>query len=244
MQETLFSDFPSESERNMNPKIGKFSRKCAIKGCLSRDGHVQRESANCPKFFNFPAQSRNPEKRRRWVEVVQRINEDSNWMPKKSSFICHLHFISGKHSMTRADPDYVPSRFGADAQVQEVEKEVNKCVMRPILKIGIKASQVNIQNPIVVVETEANIKKKFLVTETSVKDPVAMNKADSNVQKPIVVIDTEAKVVTGTETTQIQASAIPTSDNELSNSSDIPMVRKKFINIFQHRGAVLTLIFL
>ena len=73
---------------------------CSAVGCTKMSGKCERGIS----FYRFPA---DPEKRAKWVAAVRR----ENWEPKKSSWICSAHFVSGKKSEDALSPDYVPSVF-------------------------------------------------------------------------------------------------------------------------------------
>ena len=75
-------------------------KSCSAVGCTNRSGRCKRRIS----FYRFPA---DPEKRAKWVAAVRR----ENWEPKKSSWICSAHFVSGKKSEDAFSPDYVPSVF-------------------------------------------------------------------------------------------------------------------------------------
>ena len=75
-------------------------KSCSAVGCTNRSGRCKRGIS----FYRFPA---DPEKWAQWVAAVRR----ENWEPKKSSWICSAHFVSGKKSEDALSPDYVPSVF-------------------------------------------------------------------------------------------------------------------------------------
>ena len=62
------------------------------------------------QFFSIPAQSRNAEQRHLWLKALNRISADgSPWVPKYKALVCSRHFVGGKPSSMRNDPDYSPS---------------------------------------------------------------------------------------------------------------------------------------
>ena len=103
-------------DKNIGKKFKKNGQKkpggtyCCVKGCHKNEG------ANSPetRFFRFPKR-RNPEQHELWLKAINRVCPDgSPWEPSKTGVVCSEHFISGRPSPTRIDPDYVPSIFGTD----------------------------------------------------------------------------------------------------------------------------------
>ncbi|KAJ3592460.1 hypothetical protein NHX12_007587 [Muraenolepis orangiensis] len=68
----------------------------------------RRTPGTCLSFYRFP---RDPERKRRWVDAVNR----QGWQPNDGSRLCSTHFISGKQVKNPRSPDYVPSIFSPPA---------------------------------------------------------------------------------------------------------------------------------
>ena len=92
--------------------------RCVIKSCKSTNVMPSK-----PSFFKFSTVNQ-PRKRQLWIEIVRKVNKNPSWMPKKSSKICGLHFVSGKHSPRSYEKDYVPTIFGPEDDV-EVQVDEN-----------------------------------------------------------------------------------------------------------------------
>ena len=89
---------------------------CAVAGCGNshyrlekwRSEYCQRHQCKfdtgkcvCPPpfvFFQFPAETRDPQARKEWCRLVNRKDPKTgkNWVPKKHSRICSKHFPDGK----------------------------------------------------------------------------------------------------------------------------------------------------
>lgn len=92
----------SKSRRSKNN--GK--RYCAIVGCHNHEGTPGIT------FTVVPAASRDPERRRKWIEAINRVNPDgSEWIPSQHSVVCSAHFVSGVANRSWYSQDYVPSLF-------------------------------------------------------------------------------------------------------------------------------------
>ena len=79
-------------------------RYCSVVDCHS---HHKDPSVT---LFNFP--KRNPIQAKLWAKAIRRTNSDgTQWTPNEASRICSKHFVSGRYSRTRSNPDYVPSIF-------------------------------------------------------------------------------------------------------------------------------------
>ncbi len=79
---------------------------CSVVGC-HRNSTKDKGKV---RFFSFP--KLNKEQRELWISALKRQNEDgSRWLPSRHSKVCSDHFVSGKWSPTRGDPDYFPSKF-------------------------------------------------------------------------------------------------------------------------------------
>ena len=72
---------------------------CCAFGCASR--YSKKKGV---KLYRFP---RDPERRSLWIQAIKR----EKWQPNEHSRICGRHFISGRPSRFRNDPDFVPSIF-------------------------------------------------------------------------------------------------------------------------------------
>ncbi len=79
---------------------------CCVVGC-HRNSQADQGKVS---FFSFP--KKNQEQRQKWVNAVHRVNPDgSQWKPGPYAKICSDHFVSGRWSPTRNDPDYAPTQF-------------------------------------------------------------------------------------------------------------------------------------
>ncbi|XP_059895294.1 uncharacterized protein LOC132448209 isoform X1 [Gadus macrocephalus] len=76
---------------------------CVVSGCRNR-----RTPGTALSFYRFP---RDPERKQRWVDAVNR----QGWQPNDGSRLCSSHFISGKQVKNPRSPDYVPSLFSPPA---------------------------------------------------------------------------------------------------------------------------------
>ena len=84
-------------------------KRCSALGCPSYEGDPDT------KFFNFP--SRNLEARNLWIKALKiNLEDGSEWKPSKKSVVCQKHFVLGRPSPTRLDPDYAPSIFPTHGQ--------------------------------------------------------------------------------------------------------------------------------
>ena len=72
--------------------------------CCAVDCHSRYSKEKGMKLFRFPT---NPSRRDAWIRAISR----NNWIPNEYSWICQLHFISGKPSPFPNNPDYVPFKF-------------------------------------------------------------------------------------------------------------------------------------
>jgi hypothetical protein len=72
---------------------------CCAFGCASR--YSKKKGV---KLYRFPM---DPERRSLWIQAIKR----EKWQPTEHSRICGRHFISGRPSRFRNDPDFVPSIF-------------------------------------------------------------------------------------------------------------------------------------
>ena len=72
---------------------------CCAFGCASR--YSKKKGV---KLYRFP---RDPERRSLWIQAIKR----EKWQPNEHSRVCGRHFISGRPSRFRNDPDFVPSIF-------------------------------------------------------------------------------------------------------------------------------------
>lgn len=63
-------------------------------------------------FFRFPSEKTYPARRAAWIAAVKRVNPDGTpWQPNRHSRICGAHFITGRPSIFKDHPDYVPTVF-------------------------------------------------------------------------------------------------------------------------------------
>ena len=80
-------------------------RYCCVVDCHSRYGDEGIE------LYTFPTR-KNPVQAEKWRRAVKRRNPDgSAWKESLNTRICSMHFISGRFSWNKCDPDYVPSVF-------------------------------------------------------------------------------------------------------------------------------------
>ena len=98
------SETPSTS--NPRPKKKSNGRYCCVVNCSVN----QRNKPEGTIFYSFPELSQKQTKL--WIKAVNRKNPDgSDWIPKKSSFICSNHFVGGKKSTLENHPAFVPTIF-------------------------------------------------------------------------------------------------------------------------------------
>lgn len=84
----------------------KATRYCSVVGCHRNKG----KHGDILKFFSFP--TRDKVQRDLWIKALQRDDVDGKpWQPTKDSLVCGDHFVSGKFSYSKLDPDYCPSIF-------------------------------------------------------------------------------------------------------------------------------------
>mgnify|MGYP000486153364 CR=1 FL=1 len=82
---------------------------CCVVNC-----HKKWSKDSDVTFYRFPL-LRNPAQADLWRKRVGRKNPDgTDWQPNSNSMICSLHFVTGKYSRSRDDPDYAPSIFSTN----------------------------------------------------------------------------------------------------------------------------------
>jgi hypothetical protein len=95
---------------------------CCVVGCYSKE-------EDPIKFFRFPRKTL-PVRTELWRKAINRVNANgSEWYPHSRASICARHFISGRPSGTKADPNYVPSIFPTTEEVNKVKTEPCATVM-------------------------------------------------------------------------------------------------------------------
>ena len=77
-------------------------KSCSAVGCANRF-----KSGSGVKFYRFPSEASEKERRQRWICAVSR----KNWRPGKHSWICSEHFVGGSKSDDPLSPAYIPSIF-------------------------------------------------------------------------------------------------------------------------------------
>ena len=108
-------DIIEVSDKKIDKRFKKNGQKkrggnyCCVEGCRKNEWADRPETS----FFKFPKR-RNPEQHQLWLKAINRVCADgSPWEPHpKNGLVCSEHFINGRPSKTRIDPDYVPSIFG------------------------------------------------------------------------------------------------------------------------------------
>uniref|UniRef100_A0AAV2JJ23 THAP domain-containing protein 1 n=1 Tax=Knipowitschia caucasica TaxID=637954 RepID=A0AAV2JJ23_KNICA len=79
-------------------------KSCCAVGCSNHNMMGKKFS-----FFTFP---KHPERWKKWVNSVKRVNPDgSDWRPSKLTVLCSEHFLSGRPSTDPTHPDFIPSIF-------------------------------------------------------------------------------------------------------------------------------------
>ncbi|XP_077395956.1 uncharacterized protein LOC144032139 [Festucalex cinctus] len=79
-------------------------KSCCAVGCSN---HNMMETK-----FSFHVFPTNPERRRKWVNAVNRVLPDgSEWTPTKNTVLCSQHFLTGRPNKDPAHPDFIPSIF-------------------------------------------------------------------------------------------------------------------------------------
>ncbi|KAG7256454.1 hypothetical protein CRUP_001582 [Coryphaenoides rupestris] len=104
---------------------------CVVSGCRNR-----RTPGTALSFYRFP---RDPERKQRWVDAVNR----EGWQPNDGSRLCSTHFISGKQVKNPRSPDYVPSVFSPpapDMREPEDMKEPDDSELREKLQAQVEAA--------------------------------------------------------------------------------------------------------
>ena len=113
-------------------KPWKGSRHCAIIGCSNGDYSLAKwrtsicsvhsecnHGTGCcdcsPPFelFNFPTELKNPEGRRKWIQILNRDGDkpSEKWKPGKSSRVCSSHFIDNAPTKDHPFNQYfIPTR--------------------------------------------------------------------------------------------------------------------------------------
>merc|ERR1712129_472241 len=87
----------------------KHTRRCSVLKCSVTNLSTPKRS-----FFSFPSVNKNSEKLFLWIEAVRKVNcthLSHTWAPNNNSKICNDHFVSGQHSHSKYDVDYVSTLF-------------------------------------------------------------------------------------------------------------------------------------
>ena len=95
--------------RSKSPSKLATSRRCSVLKCSVTSLSTPKRS-----FFSFPSVNKNSEKLLLWIEAVRKVNcahPSHTWAPNNNSKICSDHFVSGQHSHSKYDVDYVPTLF-------------------------------------------------------------------------------------------------------------------------------------
>ena len=98
---------PEIIRSKLNEKLT--SRRCSVLKCSVTNLSTPKRS-----FFSFPSVNKNSEKLLLWIEAVRKVNcthPNHTWAPNNNSKICSDHFVSGQHSHSKYDVDYVPTLF-------------------------------------------------------------------------------------------------------------------------------------
>jgi hypothetical protein len=134
---------------------------CCVVGCYSKE-------EDPIKFFGFPRKTL-PVRTELWRKAIKRVNADgSEWYPHSRASICAKHFVSGRPSRTRADPDYVPSIFPttskghmkvktlAESERTFVEFEVNKVKTEPCATVMMTSAEESMTSEIKIEPVQIN----------------------------------------------------------------------------------------
>ncbi|XP_050714882.1 THAP domain-containing protein 5-like [Eriocheir sinensis] len=84
-------------------------KNCAAVGCTNHNMMAHKKLSFCI----FPNKKKQPERWRKWVKALNRVNHDgSDWQPGgKYVYLCSEHFMTGKPSPDPDHPDYLPTVF-------------------------------------------------------------------------------------------------------------------------------------
>ena len=123
-------------------------KRCSAIACKSYQGDPDIH------FFRFPA--RNLESRDLWIKALKICHEDgSEWRPSNQAVLCSKHFVLGKPSLSRTDPDYVPSIFltnhvrAKNLTAAKRRERAKKRILQEFLKRDVEFVSVECQtNPI------------------------------------------------------------------------------------------------
>ena len=119
-------------------------------------------------FFSFPA--RNQEQRQLWIKAVNR----QHWNPSKHTVICSSHFVGGKYSPTRLDPNYVPTIFPSPPEKAPMKEvvPVKSPKVKAHLHITKNLANEYSTNTLQIVDEEKffTIEEKFFVEYTLAKN--------------------------------------------------------------------------
>ncbi|KAK7861962.1 hypothetical protein R5R35_006330 [Gryllus longicercus] len=98
-------------------------RNCCIVNCHNTEENCAGTGI---KFYSFPSRPYQQERRRRWIEAIQRMNSDgSPWVPSQHSRVCSEHFVGGTISSSERHPSYIPTVF-APSSLRGTQKKRKK----------------------------------------------------------------------------------------------------------------------
>ena len=80
-----------------------------------------------------------PPIQRNGLNGLQPSGRRENWEPKKSSWICSAHFVSGKKSKDALSPDYVPSVFSFVPSPVKRKQKISSSLTRGAASVGVGA---------------------------------------------------------------------------------------------------------
>ncbi|XP_040572040.1 uncharacterized protein [Lepeophtheirus salmonis] len=125
-----FINTKSLENEEMNPSTRpKYAgHYCAADGCHNC---VVKDVSRGVKFYSFPKEEA---RRNKWITSLNKRSSDGKpWRPKVSSHICSEHFVSGRKSDDKKNPDYLPSLFPtsyvksySQKDIKPFEKRMNR----------------------------------------------------------------------------------------------------------------------
>ncbi|XP_026496963.2 THAP domain-containing protein 11-like [Vanessa tameamea] len=82
-------------------------RYCCVIGCNNSE-----QNSRHLKFYSFPRNSHEIDRRKKWIQAVRRVSADNKpWEPNVNSRICSAHFVGGAKSTIEKSPAYIPTIF-------------------------------------------------------------------------------------------------------------------------------------
>ncbi|KAG0726717.1 hypothetical protein GWK47_035981 [Chionoecetes opilio] len=142
-------------------------KNCAAVGCRNHNMMSHKKLSFCI----FPNKKKQPERWRRWVDALDRVNHDgSDWQPGgKYVYLCSEHFITGKPSPDPDHPDYHPTVFSdrpADSSASRKIHRLDRTNSEGAAYSGPSSSSISSS------ETLKVPASKFSVTTSTIQDKI------------------------------------------------------------------------